>query len=276
MKITWVADNTFGEMPTGGAEATNRLLIDSCSHSVIELTPSTLERKEQLLENDLVVFGNIKWFTDEQMEWMLECPVRMKYEHDYWNLVRPEQERYKKEFWEGCCICIFHSPAHIEEYSKIYPFEYKKIWLQPSFMDVDRMQPGVKEDITIYVGSLTPHKGVMDALAWGEKNDIKIQVYGIGECLNQVLDHPYANYCGTVDYKGLLELYSKARQFIFLPNWVDPYARTVVESRLSGCEQILNDRIGAMSYDWWYEEDEDFRSILKYKADTFWKILEFI
>jgi hypothetical protein len=82
VKITWVADNTFEEIPTGGAEATNRSLVDSCPYPITELTPATLERKEQLLENDLVILGNIKWFLDEQIEWMLECPTRIKYEHD--------------------------------------------------------------------------------------------------------------------------------------------------------------------------------------------------
>lgn len=277
MKIAWVADNTYGEIPTGGAEATNKSLVAKCPYEIVELTPSTLEKKKQLIENDLVIFGNIKWFTDEQMNWMLDVPVRAKYEHDYWNLANPGQEVYKKPFWEGCSICIFHSPAHIEEYKNIYPdIEFKNIWLQPSAMDVDSMYSGEKEDISIYVGSLTHHKGVMDALAWAEENNVMLHVYGIGECIEQVVAHRHAIYCGTIDYKGLLKLYAESRRFVFIPNWIDPYARTVVESRLCGCEQVLNDKIGAMSYSWWDEPDEVYREILKDRANSFWDILDLL
>jgi len=277
MKIAWVADNKFEEIPTGGAEATNRALVNSCPYPVTELTPSTLEKKEQLTENDLVIFGNIKWFTDEQMEWMLDCPVRMKYEHDYWNLANPGQERFKKPFWEGCVLCIFHSPAHVLAYEELYPdIKFNDIWLQPSSMDVDLMHPGEKEDVTVYIGSLTPHKGVMDALAWGEENDTDIYVYGVGECLEAVLVHPNAIYCGSVNYAELLEVYARAKRFIFIPNWIDPFARTVVESRLCGCEQILNNRIGVTSYPWWHESDDVLREVLKERANSFWNILEML
>ena len=275
MKIAWVDDNTFDENPTGGAEATNRSLANSSSYTVTELTPSTLEKKEQLTENDLIICGNIKWFSKEQMEWMLECPVRMKYEHDYWNVVDPSHEQYKKEFWEGCSVCIFHSPAHVDAYSEMYPFEYKNIWLQPSYMEVDKMYSSEKEDISIYVGSITIHKGALDALAWAEENNIMLHVYGCcdgGEYYEQVMSHPNAIESGIVTYDKLLELYARAKRFVFLPVWIDPFARVAVEARLSGCELILNDKVGAMSYDWWDKDDEEYREILREKANSFWDV----
>jgi glycosyltransferase involved in cell wall biosynthesis len=143
-------------------------------------------------------------------------------------------------------------------------------------MDVDSMHSGEKNDVVVYVGSLTSHKGVMDALDWGEENDIGIYVYGVGECIEQVLEHPYAYYCGTVNYEELLEVYSVAKRFIFLPNWVDPFARTTVEARLSGCELITNEKVGAMSYEWWDTPDYEYREILKCRANRFWDILELL
>lgn len=281
MKIAWVCDNTFEENPTGGAEATNRSLIDKCPYPVTELTPAALTRKEQLTGNDLVVFGNIKWFSDEQMEWMLDCPVRMKYEHDYWNLVRSNQEAYKKPLWEGCSVCIFHSPAHIEEYQRQYPdIEFKNVWLQPSSMDVDQMHPGEKDGNSIYVGSITIHKGPLDSLAWAVENNVVLHVYGMsdggGEYYNQVMNHPNTVNCGTVTYTELLDLYARSSRFVFLPVWVDPFARTSVEARLSGCELVVNDKVGAMSYDWWGEDDDTFREILKEKSNSFWKVLDLL
>jgi glycosyltransferase involved in cell wall biosynthesis len=279
VKITWVDDNLFDENPTGGAEATNRSLVSICPYPVTELTPSLLEKKEQLIDNDLVIFGNIKRFSDEQVEWMLDCPVRMKYEHDYWNLVRPNQEQYKKELWEGCSVCIFHSPAHVETYSKMYPFQFKNIWLQPSYMDVDKMQPGEKEDITIYVGSITIHKGALDALTWCKANNIMLHVYGCcdgGGYYNQIVSHPNSIMCGILNYSELLKLYAKAKRFIFLPVWIDPFARVVVEARLSDCELVLNTKVGAMSYDWWNKNDKEYREILKEKANSFWNILDLL
>jgi glycosyltransferase involved in cell wall biosynthesis len=212
---------------------------------------------------------------------MLDCP-RIRYEHDYWNLVIQEQEQYKKEIWDGCMVCIFHSPAHLKAYSELYPdFQFKNVWFQPSAMNVDKIWSGGKEDVTIWVGAIVIHKGVLDVLQMMMSQNEILHVYGTPDSsasayYQQVMDHPNLCYHGTLPYIEMLSVFAHAKRFIFLPVWVEPFGRVVAEARLSGCELTLNNRVGAISYDWWNKSDDEFKEMLRQSVSNFWKVLDLI
>ena len=56
------------------------------------------------------------------------------------------------------------------------------------------------------------------------------------------------------------------KNFIFLPQWPEPFGRVVAEAAMCGCEIIGNSNIGALSY------KKDLSSPLTYKNNNkiFW------
>jgi hypothetical protein len=64
----------------------------------------------------------------------------------------------------------------------------------------------------------------------------------------------------------------RAKKFVFLPRWPEPFGRVITEALLSGCEIEGNDRVGALS---WGPQvrDPDFCSN---SANDFWDTIEAI
>jgi len=243
------------------------------------LTPKSLQEKSQLLEADFIVTNNIKFFSDEQLEWMLGCK-RVRYEHDYWNLIRPSQEPFIKKMWEGSLVGIFLSQSHYYEYRRLHPnVEFRNILIQPSPIDAFDFEPKEKKNICVYLGALVPHKGTIEALTWAKSKGIRLYVYGkIGNHLYgiDVKEHPNCIYEGMLDYEGVREVLGEADMFIHIPQWVEPYGRSAIEARLSGCRVITNNRLGAKSYAWWDEDftSKEMREYFSSLGRLFWERLE--
>jgi hypothetical protein len=70
------------------------------------------------------------------------------------------------------------------------------------------------------------------------------------------------------------EKMSEYSGFIHLPNWTEPFGRVVMEAYLSGCELIVNDKIGAMSFDWDYSDYDEVKDKLQSSVKKFWQVVE--
>jgi glycosyltransferase involved in cell wall biosynthesis len=276
-KIIWAQDNTLVNNPTGGAEATNQTLLNHCSWEYEVVTPGTLLDVSQLT-GKLLITNNIKFFSSQQIEWMLE-QKRIRFEHDYWNLVEPSHATYKKAMWEGSVLNIFLSPAHFESYKKQHPdIEFHDVVFIPSCIDTKLLVPSEsRNQDTVWIGSVTIHKGCLDALTWAKAHGTKLHIYGHtdgGDYCQQILKHPHACYEGTRTNHEMLQILSAARRFVHFPVWVEPYGRAVAEARLCGCEVVLGDKVGAASYPWWNEDTDTVRAMLDEVPNVFWKEVE--
>lgn len=243
------------------------------------MTPKLLISQKQINDCDLIITNNIKFFSTRQIEWMLEQPNRVRYEHDYWNLVNPEHEQYKKEMWEGGLKSIFLSPAHKTEYGKQHSaICFPSVCYQPSPIKVNQFTPAIKKDpVCIYVGAIEPHKGVWEAAEYVRKRGIPLIVYGTASStsyFDKVSCHPSVIFGGTLPYERVIKVMAKADMFIHIPNWVEPYGRTVIEARLSGCRCIFNDRVGAASYSWWDKSVDELKQFWDTRDKAFWEIID--
>jgi glycosyltransferase involved in cell wall biosynthesis len=209
---------------------------------------------------------------------MLSQPDRVRYEHDYWNLINPAHEQYKKEMWEEGLASIFLSPAHFIEYRRIYPkIRFRNVYFQPS--PVSGFYPDKKKPICISVGVIGIHKGTLDALEWARAKNIRLTVYGASapgdEYVYRVKTHPNVDFRGPVAYSVIQKAMAEADMFIHLPVWVEPYGRVAVEARLAGCRIISNHKLGVASYPWWWEDDfETLRDMLQDIGKEFWKFID--
>lgn len=273
IKVAWLHDHRLSEVPTGGAERTNQLVVSQAPKRVqVEvLNPNLLKEKSQLKSKDLIITNNIKWFNHTQLEWMLDCP-RIRYEHDYWNLADSSHEQYKKEMWEGSVKMVFLSPAHYYEYRRRYPdIVFRDVVLQPSPIDVDKFHPGEKKPVCVYIGAVDRHKGILGVLTWGEVECIPVHVYGGGPLAGAVSTSSAGILMGTLGYEEVQAVLAEADVFIHLPEWVEPFGRAVMEARFAGCRIVTNNRLGAMSYDWWGEDTEGLRPFFERQGRAFWE-----
>jgi hypothetical protein len=55
-------------------------------------------------------------------------------------------------------------------------------------------------------------------------------------------------YLGEKTPSQLSEIYNRTQKFVHIPKWQEPSARTVVEAALCGCELILNENVGVLSF----------------------------
>jgi len=65
---------------------------------------------------------------------------------------------------------------------------------------------------------------------------------------------------------------NRAKNFVYLPRWPEPQGRVVVEAALSGCNLIVNENVGAMSFPF----DISVAENVEDSATIFWDELESI
>jgi hypothetical protein len=63
---------------------------------------------------------------------------------------------------------------------------------------------------------------------------------------------------------------NRAKNFVFLPRWPEPQGRVVVEAALSGCNLIVNENVGALSFPFDISNPENIRNA----EELFWEELE--
>lgn len=127
-----------------------------------------------------------------------------------------------------------------------------KIVVKPNFLETD---PGIGSgagDFALFVGRLTPEKGIETLLeAW--------QKMGRGKTLKIVGDGPLADRvkqaackCSDIQYLGrrglpeVLELMGEARFLVFPSVWYEGFPRTIVEAFARGTPVVAS-RLGSMA-----------------------------
>jgi glycosyltransferase involved in cell wall biosynthesis len=129
----------------------------------------------------------------------------------------------------------------------------EKVVVKPNFVVSDTWEADKKtEDFALFVGRLSPEKGIGTLLAAWEtgKIPLRLKIAGDGPMLDQVRACATAN--SRVEYLGLLppdRVYSemaKARFLVFPSEWYEGLSRTVIEAFSQGTPVLAAD-LGAVS-----------------------------
>lgn len=175
---------------------------------------------------------------------------------------------FANKLYGAARVAVFVSPMQrrlIESVIDV-PLPNAVIYSRPQ-IDTSLFRPlGMKRDIDVlYVGSINKAKGYENLIERFGPDRLTF----VGP---NYLDEPIqGTWLGPMAYENLPEIYNRARTFAHLPKWSEPMGRTVVEAALSGCELVLNDRVGVTSYE---PQDWQEPSRVQDNAELFWSDLE--
>jgi glycosyltransferase involved in cell wall biosynthesis len=128
----------------------------------------------------------------------------------------------------------------------------KKLYLKPNIVAVD---PGLKEEkgnFALFVGRLSPEKGIRTLLAAWKLLAVPLKIAGDGPMRSEVLhslqhrDLERVEYLGAVSHTEVLSLMKQARILLFPSEWYEGFPMTIAEAFACGLP-IIASRLGAMA-----------------------------
>ena len=124
----------------------------------------------------------------------------------------------------------------------------EKVIVKPNFVGSDTWNPEVKtEDAALYVGRLSPEKGIRTMLsAWNTgKIPLRLKIIGDGPMADEVRACAASNvaveYLGRQPLKAAYCEMRKARFLVFPSEWYETFGRTVVEAYAQGTPVLAAD-----------------------------------
>ena len=168
---------------------------------------------------------------------------------------------------------IFLSPLHRMEFTRFlrqYPVNAYDFF-QPINTSIFNNTRSERDIPYLFVGALNWFKGLDDVLEiFGDKG-----LSVVGRKTNIVSAFPSSiNYLGELTPTELAKVYNRTKRFIHIPRWQEPSGRTVVEAALCGCELIVNENVGALSFGYDIRDQELSKLSADHLANTIAKVLE--
>lgn len=219
---------------------------------------------------DCYVLHNIKHFNQGELKMAVSQPY-VKVSHDHWDTPQAWQRDWIGPVMNRARAVIFLSPLHRESYLRQHPeVRPQKVYLVPSPIDpapFEGLSEGASRQGTCWLGEFQPHKGVEAACRWARENGT-VDFYGWGPfppCGDNV------RLMGQAAYADIPGTMARYEQFLFLPEGVEAFGRTVAEARLAGCVLVVNEKVGALSWGW--ETREEWARGVGGAAARFWEIV---
>ena len=155
---------------------------------------------------------------------------------------------FTKELMTRSKLNIFLSPLHRLEFCRFLNMDIPNSYnfFQPIDTNIFYNKNYQNRDIPfLFVGALNWFKGLNDAIEiFG---DIGLHVVARNSEEAKALPKN-VKYLGEFKPNELADIYNRTKRFVHIPRWQEPSARTVVEAALCGCELIVNENVGAMSF----------------------------
>ena len=261
MRIGWMHDFSLEQRP-GGAQLTNEGVIQAAPEwaEVVRCYPGAMK------EADAYILNNVKFFSKDELArgWASKYIV---YEHDHWDTPQEWQRDWIGPIMNAAEAVIFLSPLHASAFKARHQVTPRQEYLVPSVIDVTQFAPGPDPHGTIWLGEWHRHKGIGAACRWAAKNG-PVDFYGWGPCPPQGRN---ITQCGPLAYEDVPATLARYERFLFLPEWTEPFGRTVAEAALSVREMVCNERVGALSWGW--QTREEWVEGLQGAAHRFWDII---
>ncbi|MEM4270801.1 MAG: hypothetical protein QXO70_01755, partial [Candidatus Pacearchaeota archaeon] len=251
----------------GGAQMSMDYLMIKSPVDVCEIRTDEIKEFPQ---DGLIIFNSLIRFSEKQLKEIATLKNYIIFEHNYSFCLHqdsrhtnvnnkpcncPNKKLYQT-IYNNARLMIFMSPLHEKEFRK--KFTFHKTWLCPAVVDTERIPMGKEKDIR-NMSILYPmnHKGVNNVKAWARENGEDVVFIDNGE------------------NEAVLSLMRRSKNFIFMPNWIEPFGRVVIEACLSGCKIIGNNNIGALSWGWDFTNPDEIRKKMEVYPYLFWeKVLE--
>ncbi len=129
----------------------------------------------------------------------------------------------------------------------------EKIVVKSNFLQYD---PGIREgqgDYAVFVGRLTPEKGVWTVLkAWEKLDGIPLKIVGDGPLLEEMKAYCQAHKLTTIEFMGhrkgdeTQQIMKNARFLVFPSEWYETFGRVAMESFACGVPVVAS-RLGAVA-----------------------------
>ncbi len=141
---------------------------------------------------------------------------------------------------------IYMSPMHQRITNKILNINdaNKSIIVKPIVNTDEFYDRKEKRDIEyLFVGVLSEAKGFENLKTYFSEK----QLVMVGDIFPGI-KLEFGKHLGKLPYSKIPGIMNRAKNFVFLPRWPEPQGRVVVEAALSGCNLIVNENVGAMSF----------------------------
>ena len=131
-------------------------------------------------------------------------------------------------------------------------FAPERILVKPNFLEPDPGAGDGADGGVIFVGRLSPEKGLDTLLkAWGRiSGNISLRIVGdgplAGEVARAAASDPRIEWVGALPPAQTLELIRRARCLVMPSNWYETFGRTIMEAFACGTPVIASD-LGAMA-----------------------------
>jgi glycosyltransferase involved in cell wall biosynthesis len=152
-----------------------------------------------------------------------------------------------RRLYESAALNVFLSPLH----RRVTEQTLGAVLSPPSFVlkplidtRMFRNTGGPRDVEYLFVGVISEAKGLAAMRERYRGSDIHL----IGRLApGATLD--FGRYLGPLPYVQIPHWMNRAQNFVFLPRWPEPQGRVVVEAALCGCRLVVNDNVGAVSFD---------------------------
>lgn len=128
-------------------------------------------------------------------------------------------------------------------------FDAERVFVKPNFVDPDPGMGSGDGDFIVFVGRLSPEKGLDLILSAWETGRIPLPLHVIGDGpLRESVQNSKANvrWLGQLPYDQVLDKMGQATGLIMASNWYETFGRTIAEGFSRGTPAIVSD-MGAMA-----------------------------
>jgi len=260
-RVGWLADPGQVGGIIGGAELSAQALAAAAPEwaEVIPMNPWGVRPG-----CDVYVVQNCTTYSADVIPVLARAPV-VKCVRDYW----PDGDPALRDWLlANSAVLVFDSPPHWDA----FPFAVgAAAVVVPPPVDLLRFylaagkQSGPRQGV-IWLGQMFPHKGVDRAVAWAREHRTVVDFYGAGPSCPG--NEQFVRVMGQIAPSQVPATLARYRSFLFMPRWVEPFGKAVIEAWAAGCELILDGEIGAT---WFLENDTH---AVREAAQRFWQVVE--
>jgi glycosyltransferase involved in cell wall biosynthesis len=259
VRIGWINDHSN---LVGGGEITSKYIIkmfENHNHDIVMINHKTFnEQSENIIDCDLYFLNNFRLMNPEKIKIFLDGKkyiysnrdiVDMSYKH----------ESAVKDIYNKSIKNIFLSPMHENKFIDKYKVNKRDNFLYIPYFEIDKYESRDKEDKICWVNSFYYHKGIENCLTWARDNKTKIDFFGSGEPLlmAKVLHSKYGKLNNKLRSDELVNILSRYRFFLHLPDEIETFSRITAEASLCGCDLLIDkNKIGFCS--WEFKDRDDF------------------